>query len=191
MSSVRPHFIVGIGGSAGGLYAFSAFLDGLRHDTGMAFVIISHMLPTNAHDMLAGLLATHTKMPVVVAAATMPILANHVYVIAANTDLRLEDFAFTVTSPRTMNKQVDIFLTSLATAMGDHAVGIIFSGYDGDGSAGCRQIKASGGTTFAQDDSASVGDMPLSAQASGGIDFVLPAGKIGLALQKLASAAEK
>ncbi len=189
MSASRPRFIVGIGGSAGGLSAYSEFLDALRCDTGMAFVIISHILPTNAHSLLAELLASHTRMPVRVAAEAMPILADHVYVIPANADLRVVDHAFHLASPRTMNKQVDIFLTSLAAAMGPHAVGIIFSGYDGDGSDGCARIKAMGGVTFAQDGSASVGHMPQSARATGCIDFVLPAGMIGAELLRLARAA--
>jgi len=33
---------------------------------------------------------------------------------------------------------------------------VILSGYGGDGTEGCRQIKESGGTTFAQDNSAAV-----------------------------------
>jgi chemotaxis response regulator CheB len=43
---------------------------------------------------------------------------------------------------------VDLFLTSLADAMGARAIGIILPGYDGDGTEGCRSIKAKGGTTF-------------------------------------------
>lgn len=62
--------------------------------------------------------------------------------------------------------------------MGTRAVGIIFSGYDGDGAEGCRRIKAAGGTTFAQDTSAEVSGMPVSARATGCIDFVLAPEKI-------------
>jgi CRP-like cAMP-binding protein len=69
--------------------------------------------------------------------------------------------------------------------MGARAIGIVFSGYDGDGTEGCKHIKAKGGTTFAQDMSAEVGGMPLSAQASGCIDFVLPPDKIPDALRRL------
>ena len=49
----------------------------------------------------------------------------------------------------------------------------------------CKHIKAQGGKTFAQDMSAEVDGMPLSAQASGCIDFVLPPGKIPAELQGL------
>jgi two-component system CheB/CheR fusion protein len=71
-----------------------------------------------------------------------------------------------------------LFFTSLAEALGAHAIGIILSGYDGDGTAGCQHIKAKGGTTFAQDLSAIVDGMPLTAQAAGCVDFVLPPDKI-------------
>ena len=71
-----------------------------------------------------------------------------------------------------------MFFTSLAEALGAHAIGIILSGYNGDGTAGCQHIKAKGGTPYAQDMSAIVDGMPLTAQAAGCVDFVLPPDKI-------------
>src|ERR1700675_2487289 len=126
-------------------------------------------------------------MPVMVASTAMTIRRNHVYVIPPNADLQIKNYAFKVITPRTKrNKQIDFFLTSLSEAVGARAIGIILSGYDGDGAEGCKHIKANGGTTFAQDISAEVGGMPLSAQAAGCVDFVLPPGKIPDALQKVA-----
>ena len=180
-----PNFIVGIGGSAGGLKAYMALLDALPSNTGMAFVIVSHMLPT-AHSQLAQILSKHTKMPVRVASAAMPIRANRVYVIPPNADLLIESYTFKVVSPRTRrNKQVDFFLISLAEAMGTRAIGIILSGYDGDGTEGCKHIKEKGGITFAQDMSAEVDDMPRSAWSLGYIDFVLPPDKMPEELQRV------
>ena len=191
MRPLRPNFIVGIGASAGGLNAFKALLGAMPSDTGMAFVVISHLMPT-AHSQLAKILARHTKMPVVVALEAMPIAANHVYVIAPDVDLLIENDAFKVVSPRTgRNRQVDLFLISLAEAMGPRAIGIILSGYDEDGAEGCGQIKAKGGVTFAQDSSAEVGEMPLSAQATGFVDFVLPPEKMPRELQRLATLSKK
>jgi two-component system CheB/CheR fusion protein len=189
MGKSRPTLIVGIGGSAGGLAAYKELLDALPAKTGMAFVIIAHLYPT-AHSQLAEILSRHTKMPVTVAANAMLIGANHVYVIPPDADLLVEGnalYAFKVISPRTKrNAQIDLFLISLAEVMGAQAVGIVLSGYDGDGTEGCRHIKAKGGTTFAQDMSAEVNFMPLSAQASGYVDFVLPPDKISAELQRLA-----
>jgi CRP/FNR family cyclic AMP-dependent transcriptional regulator len=187
METIHPAFIIGIGGSAGGLSAYKAFLNALPPTTGNAYVIISHLLPT-ASSRLADILSRHTKMEVMVASMAMPILANHVYVSPPNTDLLTDGGTFKIVSPRTTRKPIDLFLISLAEAVGKRAVGIVFSGYDGDGTEGCRHIKENGGTTFAQDMSAEVDGMPLSAQASGFVDFVLPPGQIPAALQRLGSA---
>ncbi|MEP6789265.1 MAG: chemotaxis protein CheB, partial [Acidobacteriota bacterium] len=168
-----PNFIAGIGGSAGALNAYKGFLDALPSNLGMAFVFVSHVEPT-ANSQLAKILSRHTKMPVLLATHAMPIQGNHVYVLGPNADLLIERDAFNVVSPRQKrNVQIDVFLTSLAEALGTRAVGIILSGYGSDGTSGCEHIKAQGGTTFAQDKSAEVSGMPLSAQASGSIDFVL------------------
>ncbi len=125
-------------------------------------------------------------MPTLVASAAMPIRANHVYVIPANADLEVEKYKFKVISPRTRrNAQIDLFFTSIAEAFGDRAIGVVLSGYDGDGTAGCKHIKEKGGITFAQDESAQVNLMPVSAQASSYVDFVLPPDKISEALVEI------
>ena len=187
MKLANPNFVVGIGASAGGLNAYKAFFEALPANTGMAFVVISHIHPA-AHSQLAEILSRHTKMTVLLAASDMKVRANQIYVIPGNADLSLVNGILNVISPRTRrNAQVDIFFSSLATAMGTRAVGIVFSGYDGDGAEGCRRIKAAGGTTFAQDTSAEVSSMPLSARATGSVDFVLAPEKIPAELQKMAS----
>ena len=186
-ATLQPNFIVGIGGSAGSLNAYKALLDTLPSDTGMAFIIVSHLMPT-ANSQLAEILSNHTKMPVMVASSSMSIQPNHVYVIPPNADLLIEHFTFKVVTPRTTrNKQIDYFLASLAEAIGDRAIAVILSGYDGDGTEGCKHIKAKGGTTFVQDMSAEVAHMSLSAQASGYVDFVLPPDKISAKLKNIAA----
>jgi two-component system CheB/CheR fusion protein len=185
MKTLRPNFIVGIGGSAGGLKAYEALLDAMPPKTGMAFVIIAHLMPS-ASSQLAQILSRHTKMPVKVALEGMSIHKNHVYIIPPDADLLIENYKFQVVSPRTKkNNQIDLFLTSLAEAMGQNSIGIILSGYDGDGSEGCRQIKEKRGITFSQDITAEVNVMPLSAQATDCVDFVLPPDAIAKALFKI------
>ena len=184
-----PNYIVGIGGSAGGLIAYKELLEFLPSNTGMAFVIVTHILP-DANSYLADILSRCTKMPVIVASTGMPIRANCIYVSLPNADVLIDNYTFKVVSPRTKaNALVDYLLTSLAEAMGTGAIGVILSGYDGDGTEGCRHIKAKGGVTFAQDDaSAQVNDMPRSAQAAGCVDFVLPPRKISEELDRIARA---
>ena len=188
IGALRPKLIVGIGGSAGALNAYKALLDALPSNTGMAFVIISHMSPT-AISQLAEILSGHTKMTVKVASEAMPIRRNHVYVIPPDADLFIENYRFKVISPRSGgHKQIDVFFVSLAEAMGERAIGIVLSGYDGDGTQGCKHIQANGGKTFAQNMSAEVDSMPLSAQAAGFTDFVMALDKIPAKLKSLAAA---
>ena len=54
--------VVDIGASAGGLAALSSFFDALSPDTGMAFVVVTHLHPAHESHM-AELLQKHTKMP--------------------------------------------------------------------------------------------------------------------------------
>ena len=180
-----PTFIVGIGGSAGGLNAYKALLDTMPVSSGMAFVVVSHLLPT-ASSQLAAILSRHTRMPVNVARAGMPVLRNNVYVCPPDTDLLVENHNFKLVSPRSKrNAAVDLLFTSLADAVGARAVGIVMSGYGGDGTAGCGQIKAKGGITFAQDESAEIDSMPRSARDAGCVDFVMPPDQISRQLQEI------
>ena len=186
--ALHPNYIVGIGGSAGALNAYKGLLNALPPDTDMAFVIISHMSPA-AQSQLALILSRHTIMPVAVASMIMQVQRNHVYVIPNGVDLLIENYAFKIISPRSGgHKQIDVFFASLAEAMGARAIGIVLSGYDGDGTEGCRKIKAKGGIVFAQDISAEIEHMPLSAVASGCVDFFLPPDKIAAQLKTLATA---
>ncbi len=186
MESIHPNSIVGVGGSAGALNAYKALMDALPSNTGMAFVIVSHIHPT-AHSYLSQILSRQTKMPVLLASNAMPIWANHVYLTPADSDLTVVANAFKVVSPRaSRGNQIDLFFVSLAEAIGARAIGIIFSGYQGDGTEGCKHIKAKGGITFAQDESAEIDSMPRRAEAEGCIDFVLPPEKIADELQRLA-----
>lgn len=185
MGKLKPNFIVGIGGSAGAFNAYKGLLEALPSNTGMAFVIISHMNPA-ASSQLAKLLSKRTEMPVTVAINAMAIFANNVYVIPPDADLSIENNLLKVTSPRIKrNTQIDLFFISLAESMTTQAIGIVLSGYDGDGAKGCMKIKANGGSTFAQDQSAEVNAMPQSAEATGCVDFVLPVDKIAAELTKM------
>jgi two-component system CheB/CheR fusion protein len=75
--------IVGIGASAGGLEAFTQLLSHLPIDTGMGFVLIQHLSPSQK-SMLPDILCHTTTMPVTEAQEGMKVQPNHVYVIPSN-----------------------------------------------------------------------------------------------------------
>jgi two-component system CheB/CheR fusion protein len=61
-----PYLIVGIGASAGGLEAFTAFFAHPPPDSGMAFVLVQHLFP-NHESMLTEILGRAAPIPVVLA----------------------------------------------------------------------------------------------------------------------------
>src|SRR5687767_5346648 len=58
-----PSYIVGIGASAGGLEALTAFFDRMPPQTDLAFVVVQHLSP-DFKSMLDELLARHTQMAI-------------------------------------------------------------------------------------------------------------------------------
>jgi two-component system CheB/CheR fusion protein len=167
--------IVGIGASAGGLEAFRDVLRFLPVDTGMAYVLVQHMDPRH-ESLLPDLLARATRMEVHEAQANMEVCANHVYIIAPNTDMTLSQGVLQL-MPRTeaggQHLSIDTFLRSLAESRAAGALGVILSGMATDGTLGLQAIKAAGGITFAQEPaSAQFSEMPNSAITAGCVDFV-------------------
>lgn len=182
--------VVGIGASAGGLEAFSELLKALPDNTGMAFVLVSH-LSTTHESMLGELLSKATRMPVEEVHEGTPISANHVYVIRPNATLVLKDGNLSAEPIRAGSRPhmvIDIFFRSLAEQRKSQAIGVVLSGTGTDGTLGLRAIKAEGGIAFAQDEaSAKYTDMPRSASAQfDSADFVLPPAQISKELARIA-----
>ena len=169
----RAFPVVGIGASAGGLDACRRLLQAVPSDTGMAFVLVQHLAPEHTSS-LTSIMARATEMLVLDAEDGLQIAPNHVYVIPPARSLIIED-ALLRLEPRERPGQarvIDHFFLSLAEERAHQAIGIILSGTANDGTAGLAAIKAAGGITFAQDDSAEHTGMPHSAIASGCVDFV-------------------
>ena len=170
-----PFPIVGVGASAGGLDAVTELLAHLPDAPGMAFVVVQHLDPQH-ESRLAELLSRATRMPVLEAADGLGLRADHVYVIAPNTNVTVAKGLLQVT-PRggaRPHLPVDLFMRSLAEEQQTRAIGVVLSGSGSDGTLGLCEIKAVGGITFAQDErSASQFGMPGSAVDAGCVDFVL------------------
>jgi two-component system, chemotaxis family, CheB/CheR fusion protein len=184
------HFpIVGIGASAGGLEAFTELLSHLPLDTGMGFVLVQHLDPQH-ESALTQLLTRVTSMPVREVTNNLRVEENHVYVIPPNTNLGVAQGVLKLRprqQTRTPTRSIDLFLESLAQDRRERAIGVILSGTATDGTLGLEAIKAEGGITFAQDDSARYDSMPRSAIAAGCVDFVLKPEDIAKELARIAN----
>jgi two-component system CheB/CheR fusion protein len=167
--------IVGVGTSAGGLEAFTQLLRGLPLDTGMGFILVQHLDPEH-ESALTQILSRSTSLPVHEVTNYQTVEANHVYVIPPDTNLTISAGAL-ILQPRprgrTPHRPIDTFFESLAKDQRECAIGVVLSGTASDGTLGLEAIKAEGGITFAQDDSAKHDSMPRSAVAAGCVDLVL------------------
>jgi two-component system CheB/CheR fusion protein len=180
--------IVGIGASAGGLDAFTQLLKHLPADTGMGFVLVQHLDPDH-ESALARILERVTSMPVREGANELRIAPNHVYIIPSNTDMATAQGVLKLQrrqAGRAPHHSIDFFFESLARDQRESAVGVILSGTASDGTLGMEAIKAEGGITFAQDESARYDSMPRSAIAAGCVDFVLSPENIAKELARIA-----
>ena len=174
--SVAKNFpIVCVGGSAGGLDAYTRLLRHLPVDMGVAVVIVNHLrsVATKLHQILPAC----TKMPVELITERLDVQPNHVFIIPENRDLHVLDGEFRlkpISKPRGWPDVITVFMRSLTKHWDGKLIAVIVSGYDGDGAAALGGIKEVGGITIAQKpDTAGQPDMPESAIASGSIDFIL------------------
>lgn len=179
-SPVAPLKITCLGSSAGGLTALIDFFSRMPPDSGQAFVVIQH-LKADAKILTPAILGRVTAMTVTTVQDGEPVVPNHVYTIPPNVQLTIAGGRLRLT-PRTetpgRHKPFDRFLDSLAVDCRERATAVVLSGYDGDGADGFVAIKAHGGTTYAQDHSAEVGEMPRHAMATGCVDHVLDPARI-------------
>jgi two-component system CheB/CheR fusion protein len=168
--------IVGIGASAGGLEAATTMFKELSPALGMAYVLVLHLDPAR-ESAVTEILARATRMPVLQVKEGMRVTPDHVYVIPPNCEMTIAEWVLHLGSRqerRSSNTTIDTFLRSLAMAHGSDAIGVILSGTASDGTHGLAAIKGEAGITFAQEPtSAKYDGMPVSAIASGCVDFVM------------------
>jgi two-component system CheB/CheR fusion protein len=170
-----PLAVVGIGASAGALSDLLIFFDQMPAGSGLAFVIIPHVL--RDHQLLpVDLLARHTTLSVHLAEDGAPVAPERVYCAPTDAIVTLADgrLQVTRTADARLHRPIDQFLRSLAQAQGERGIGVILAGTGSDGTLGLKAIKERGGITLVQDPTSTAhAAMPEHAIASGMVDQVL------------------
>ncbi|HAQ21422.1 MAG TPA: chemotaxis protein CheB [Prolixibacteraceae bacterium] len=167
--------VVCVGGSAGGLEAYTRLLKKLPDNMGVAIVIVNHLrtVATQLHEILP----RYTGMPVELITEKLDIKPNHVFIIPEKRDLHILEGEFRlkpISKPWGWPDVITVFMKSMINNWDGKLIAVIVSGYDSDGSDALCGIKEAGGITIAQKpETASQPDMPESAIASGCIDFIL------------------
>lgn len=177
----KAFYIVGMGGSAGSLEAFEEFFHNMPTDSGLAFVLISHLDPTHK-GVMPELIQRATAMKVLQVKDGMKVEPNTVYVIPPNKDMSILHGTLQLlepSMPRGLRMPIDFFFRHLAEDRKDRSVGIILSGMGTDGTLGLKAIKEMLGMAMVQDpNSAKYDGMPSSAINTGLADFIAPAAEL-------------
>ncbi len=192
MAEAAQFPIVGIGASAGGVKALEQLFQVIPEDSGIAFIVVTHLGP-GRESSLPTILAKHAAIAVLAASDNQQIQPNHAYVLPFDARLTVEGGALRLRKhepgARRERQPIDIFMASLAEYAGERAVGVLLSGGGSDGTLGMKAIKQAGGLTVAQGTDGTAPrypEMPGSAVAAGMVDIVLPVTDIPGRLAELA-----
>jgi two-component system CheB/CheR fusion protein len=178
--------VVGIALSAGGIAPLLELIKNAFCHKSMCFVVIPH-LHRSIKSGLRNLIADVSDLEVIEIGEGVRLEACKIFVLPGNTYAEVNSYTFS-TKARPMygpNLAGNVFFCSLAASLGKNAIGVVLSGaaVGGHGASGIRSIRQGRGRTYVQKpETARFPDMPNLAIATNCVDFILPAGLIGLEL---------
>lgn len=171
--------LVAIGSSTGGPQALLTLLGALPADLPQAVLVVQHM----AEGFIPGLaswLDGLVPLPVVVGESGRRLAPGTVTIAPSGGNLLVQDDRLRVVCVPPDPGQfhvpgIDATFTSVASALGPDAIGVILTGMGRDGAAGLLAMRERGALTLGQDEATStVYGMPAAAHALGAVERQLP-----------------
>lgn len=175
-NSLNPNTIIAIGASTGGTEAIYEIIRALPRDM-PGVVVVQHMPPVFT-AMYAGRLNNSCRMEVKEAKHGDVILPGKVLIApGGNCHMRVNrrgnNYIVELTKGEKVNghcPSVDVLFNSIATKVGENAIGVILTGMGYDGAKGLLNMKQAGAMTIGQDEqSCVVYGMPKVAYDIGGV----------------------
>ncbi|MEQ8471619.1 MAG: chemotaxis-specific protein-glutamate methyltransferase CheB [Marinoscillum sp.] len=185
-SKAKYHIIV-VGASTGGPTAVEKVITSLPANLNVPVVIGQHM-PTNFIKSFAARLDYLSPLKVVVGKKGMIPKPGMVIIAPGDTNMVIRKtdngspkIGFSEEVYKEYNNpSINALMSSIATAYGEKAIGVLLTGMGKDGVKGLGEIKGSGGLTIAQDESSSIiYGMPKLAFETGAACTVLHIKEIG------------
>ncbi|MFE4106911.1 PAS domain S-box protein [Almyronema epifaneia] len=170
-SAQLPKVVVGIGFAASGFESLAAFFSAIPNPNGVAFVLVSHLLPEQERQLLEQL-QQQTEMPLQLLSAPLELRANTIFLVPAGLGLRYSNQTLTLSDcpldAAATAQPINATLTALAEAYRDRAIGLVLAGTGEDGGQGLAAIAHYGGSALVESPPmADVADLPREAIATG------------------------
>jgi two-component system chemotaxis response regulator CheB len=144
------HRILAIGASTGGPMAVLTVLKGLPRTIPLCVLLVQHQSPEFMDDFISWL-ADNLSLPVRAAVAGDVVRPGVVFVAPADQHMRLQP-----DGRISLDKEPPMLFSSVASAVGAKAIGVLLTGIGRDGAAGLLAMRRSGALTVAQDEASSV-----------------------------------
>ena len=183
--------VIAMAASVGGLKALSAILGSLPGDFPAAIAIVMHLSPDHK-SVLAEILDSRTDLVVKQAKNGDVLCDASVFVAPPNHHLSVEKGGILRLSSAEAEKihyarpSAEPLFASVAEVYKAHAIAVVLTGGDGDGSFGVQIIKDHAGIVIAQDRPTSENfSMPETSINTGDVDFILPLTEIAPRLIEL------
>jgi two-component system chemotaxis response regulator CheB len=181
--------LVAIGASTGGPQALAQVLGGLPADFQPAVLVVQHM----ADGFIPGLVSwldSLCALPVVEAVPGRRLAPGVVSIAPSGGNLLVRDGLRVHCEPAPKRQfhipGIDAAFWSIASIVGDEAVGVLLTGMGRDGAAGLKALRDKGAVTIGQDEGTSaVYGMPEVAWKLGAVQHQLPLPEIASAVVRL------
>jgi len=143
-----------LGASIGGPQAVKSFLRSLPANFPAGFILAQH-IGVGFVSLLAEQLRQVTDLEVLTAEPGKRLLCGQLVVAPVEKRLVFDEYGYIQFAPITQrtiySPSIDDVITEVARKYGKNSRAIIFSGMGCDGTKGCREVIASGGTVWAQE----------------------------------------
>ena len=189
--------VVVLGVSTGGPAALDRVLPTLPSTFPLPVLVVQHM-PELFTRILAERLSLRCPLKVREAAEGDPLQPGTIFIARGNWHMEIRPAACASAAPTLHLTQgplenhcrpaVDVLFRSAVSVYGSGVLAIVLTGMGSDGLAGCRLLRACGGTVLAQDQATStVWGMPGAVAAAGLANGVFPLDAIGPEIVRLAA----
>jgi two-component system chemotaxis response regulator CheB len=183
METKRKYDAIVIGASAGGLHALISILTPLPANYPIAVIVVQHRAK-DERSLLEEVMRHKCHIGIKQADEKEAIQPGFVYFAPPNYHLLIESngtFSLSYDAPVNFSRpSIDVLFETAADVFKKKLLGIILTGANKDGAEGMKKIRASGGTTIAQQPgTAEYPEMPQAAISTGAIQHILTPEAIG------------